>query len=127
MGGTGVVSDTVATQLGSYTTGTVTRLAGATRYDTAAEISKAHFTPGVPVVYVAVGDNFPDALAGAPLAALSGGPILLVTSTAIPNPTRHELDRLKPQSIVILGGTGVVSDTVATQLGSYLVPQAPRP
>src|SRR5690606_4645258 len=43
----------------------VSRLAGPDRYATAAAISKSTFTAGVPVVYLASGATFPDALSGA--------------------------------------------------------------
>ena len=119
LGGTGVVSDAVASALGDYTSGAVTRLAGRDRYATAAAVGAATFVPGVPVVYVATGLNFPDALAGAAVAGFQDGPVLLVSTNAIPTVTAIELARLKPQRIVILGGTGVVSDAVASTLGAY--------
>ena len=119
LGGTGVVSDAVASALGDYTSGAVTRLAGRDRYATAAAVGAATFVPGVPVVYVATGLNFPDALAGAAVAGFQDGPVLLVSTNAIPTVTAVELARLKPQRIVILGGTGVVSDAVASTLGAY--------
>ena len=46
----------------------VTRLAGPDRYGTAAAVSQATFAPNVPVVYIATGQNYPDALAGGPAA-----------------------------------------------------------
>ena len=119
LGGTGVVSDAVASALGDYTSGAVTRLAGRDRYATAAAVGAATFVPGVPVVYVATGLNFPDALAGAAVAGFQDGPVLLVSTNAIPTVTAIELARLKPQRIVILGGSGVVSDAVASTLGAY--------
>jgi hypothetical protein len=75
--------------------------------------------PGVPVVFVATGANFPDALAGGALAAVSGGPLLFVTRDSIPAATVTELQRLEPERIVILGGTSVVSAAVENQLGDY--------
>ncbi|MGE5156360.1 MAG: glycosyl hydrolase family 18 protein, partial [Betaproteobacteria bacterium] len=42
----------------------VSRLYGQTLYDTSAAISAASFSPGVPVVYIATGTRFPDALTG---------------------------------------------------------------
>ncbi|MEW5991619.1 MAG: cell wall-binding repeat-containing protein, partial [Chloroflexota bacterium] len=45
-------------------TAAVNRIAGGDRYATAAYISASTFAPGAPVVYVATGLNFPDALAG---------------------------------------------------------------
>jgi len=97
-------------------TSTVTRLSGADRYQTSAAISKASFESGVPVVYVASGVDFPDALSGAPVAGRSTAPVLLVAPNAIPDAVRTELQRLKPGRIVVLGGTGAVSSRVATQL-----------
>jgi len=90
----------------------VSRLAGADRYATAAAISAATFAPGVDVVYLAIGTNFPDALAGAAAAGHKGGPLLLVAGDSLPPATRAELARLKPARIVILGSTSVVSSAV---------------
>jgi hypothetical protein len=99
--------------------GTVARLAGADRYATAAAVSSSGFLPGVPVAYVATGANFPDALAAGPVAARAGGPILLVTRDGVPAPTAAELARLRPGLIVVLGGTGVISEAVAAGLRGY--------
>jgi len=95
------------------------RLAGADRYQTAATISRAVFTPGVPVAYVATGLNFPDALAGAAAAGKAGAPVLLLQASTIPAATRTELDRLDPGRIVVLGGASVVGDSVLAALKAY--------
>ena len=121
LGGTGVISAQVEAQLASYLvpgSGDVIRIAGANRYATSAAVSQG-FDPGVPAAYVATGLNFPDALAAAPPSALQGGPLLLVTPTAIPGVIAAELARLHPQKIFVLGGTGVVSSAVAAQLDAY--------
>ena len=97
----------------------VQRLGGADRYATAAAVSEAHFGPGVPVVHIATGSNFPDALAGGPAAARAGGPILLVTRDAVPQATAAELARLAPGRIVVLGGPGAVGDGVVAALDAY--------
>ncbi|WP_438854779.1 cell wall-binding repeat-containing protein [Agromyces sp. M3QZ16-3] len=122
LGGTGAVSDTLRKALESYTSGTVTRLAGADRFATSAAISTASFGAGVPVAYIANGMNFPDALSGAPAAATYGGPVLLTNAASIPAPVAAELQRLKPKRIVVLGGTGAVSESVRAQLNAYLAP-----
>ena len=122
LGGPAVVAEGVVQQLRSYddpTAGATYRLAGADRFATAAAISSAAFDPGVDTAFIATGMNFPDALAGAPASAALGGPLLLVTSTSTPSATRTELGRLKPKRIVILGGTAVVSPTVAAQLDAF--------
>lgn len=109
---------TTTTRPATTTTAPVatTRLAGADRFATAAAVSAATFAPQVPVAYVASGLSWPDALAAAPAAALDGGPVLLVTRDAIPDATVAELDRLRPQRIVVLGGPAVVSDAVVERL-----------
>ncbi|MCI0584687.1 MAG: cell wall-binding repeat-containing protein [Chloroflexi bacterium] len=95
------------------------RYAGADRYATAAAISEASFEPGVSAVYIATGANFPDALAGAAAAAANHAPTLLVTRSGIPDATRAELSRLRPERIVILGGTSVIAGNVADALRPY--------
>jgi putative cell wall-binding protein len=119
LGGTGSVSNGVASQAAAYTSGSVSRLAGADRYATAAAISAAGFAPGVSVAYVATGLTFADALSGAALAARNHAPVLLVRTDAIPASTAAELKRLRPARIVVLGGPGSVSSGVAAGLDWY--------
>ena len=120
LGGTSAVSAAVANRLGAYaTTRTVTRLAGADRYGTAARVSAATFAAGAPVAYVATGTAFPDALAGGVAAGRQKGPVLLVAPGAVPAVTASELRRLKPGRIVVLGGTGAIRDSVASALRSH--------
>jgi putative cell wall-binding protein len=121
LGGTGAVSDDVIGDLEDIAP--VRRLAGANRYATAAAISADTFTPvATPLVYVATGDSFPDALAGAAAGALGDAPVLLVTRDSIPSETQSELQRLLPRDVVILGGTSAVSAAVEAQLRSSIVP-----
>ncbi len=119
LGGTVSVSGSVETALAAYTSGSVTRLDGADRYDVSAAISASTFAPGVPVAYVATGEKFPDALSGGPAGGAHGGPVLLVRPTSVPDSVATELARLKPQRIVVLGGTVSVSGSVQTALGAY--------
>lgn len=93
----------------------VHRLAGANRYETAVAISQ-RFDSGVPVVYVATGTNYPDALSASALAASKSSPLLLVQPTAVPPVVMAELHRLAPAKIVIAGGVGAVSASVEAQL-----------
>jgi hypothetical protein len=82
-------------------------------------VQRANAASSTPVVYVATGENFPDALGAAAAAAVQGGPVLLVTKTAIPAETKAELSRLSPDVIYVSGGTAVVSDTVFDALKAY--------
>ncbi|MEA3501526.1 MAG: cell wall-binding repeat-containing protein [Actinomycetota bacterium] len=81
--------------------------------------SRASAASATPVVYVATGENFPDALGAGPAAAIVKGPILLVSKNAIPVATKAELVRLAPGKIIIVGGTAVVSASVANGLKAY--------
>lgn len=94
------------------------RLAGQDRYATAAAIA-ATFPAGVDVVYVATGADYPDALGAAAAAARAGGPLLLVERGRIPDPIARQLTRLKPRLIVAVGGTGVISSSVVSQLREF--------
>lgn len=124
LGGTEAVSQAVMDQVKQYTTGTVTRVAGATRADTAAQLSAATFPAGIDTVTVATGAGFADALSGGPAAAnLPGGsgPILLTDANSLPQATVTELQRLHAKSVVVLGGPSAVSDAVVAQLDAYSV------
>ncbi len=98
--------------------GNVSRISGADRYATGAAVSHT-FAPGVSTAYVASGADFPDSLSGSPAAGRDGGPLLLVQPEAIPQSVKTELTRLKPQNIVVLGGTAAVSSSVQAMLVPY--------
>jgi type VII secretion-associated serine protease mycosin len=116
LGGPNAVDEGVRQALQSFTPGPVERHAGGDRFETAAVISAAHFPAGVPVAYVATGENFPDALAGGAAAAAEGAPLLLTGPETLSAATALELQRLRPGRIVVLGGTIAVSTAVESQL-----------
>ncbi|HEY0871753.1 MAG TPA: cell wall-binding repeat-containing protein, partial [Acidothermaceae bacterium] len=98
----------------------VQRISGASRFDTAIATSQDEFaaTGSAKAVVLTRADNYPDALAGVPLAAKVGGPLLLTSSASL-NPTvSAEIVRVLPAGgmVYILGGTAAVSAAVATTL-----------
>jgi putative cell wall-binding protein len=99
-------------------TGT-TRIQGADRYATAVAVSASTFSPPQDVVFVASGENFPDALATGPAAASADAPILLVKKDSVPEAVVTELERLQPSHVVVVGGPGVVSDATMEQVASH--------
>jgi len=119
LGGSAAISDPVVEQLQAFTTGSVTRVAGADRYATAAAQSALTFAPGPALTMVAAGDGFPDALAGGAAAGAARVPLLLVAHDGIPPSTAGELRRLRPARLVILGGTASLSDAVAAALATF--------
>ncbi|MDQ1486753.1 MAG: hypothetical protein QOJ62_2446 [Actinomycetota bacterium] len=100
----------------------VQRLAGATRIETAIATSKDSFpTAGsAQVVVLARSDSFPDALAGGPLAAKLGGPLLLVPAAAIGPVVKAEIQRVAAvgATVYVLGGTAGLSTGVDAELTS---------
>lgn len=95
------------------------RVAGPDRFATAAAFSAATVPPFAPVVYVATGAAFPDALAASAAAGIEASPVLLVERDAVPAATAAELERLRPGHIVVLGGPAAVSDAVVAALAPY--------
>jgi hypothetical protein len=100
----------------------VTRLAGATRFSTAAAVAERF--DAAPAVYLATGFDFPDALAGGPVAGSHGSPLLLAAGEELPAETAAQLDRLAPAHIRLLGGSGALGDGLLTTLEGLLGPLA---
>ncbi|WP_193315211.1 peroxidase family protein [Nostocoides sp. F2B08] len=108
---------------------TVTRIAGETRYDTAALISAANFAANRGgTLYIATGTNFPDSLAISPVAGLNGDPVLLIPpSGEVPPAIQAEITRLAPSNIVILGGPIAIDGNAETELSQFAPTTAAAP
>lgn len=122
LGGTGSISAEVEASLVSRGYDVV-RHAGTDRYGTAAAIARSE---GPAIVgswqdegrtaLLANGLQPWDALAGGPLAAGQLFPLLLTETDAIPPATQALLDDYDIQHVIVLGGTGAVSDGVVASL-----------
>ena len=107
-------------------TGSASRLAGTDRFGTAVAVSKTEFpTGGAGAVVLARGDDYPDALVGAPLAAAKNAPLLLTSGSSLPAAIKAEIQRvLAPgNAVYVLGGTSAVPTSIETELTGlgYLV------
>lgn len=98
---------------------TLSRLGGADRFETSALITQNFPAASGPVVYIANGLDFPDALSAGPAAAIEDGVLLLTLPNSIPSVIRDELVRLEPSRIMVVGGAGVVSEAVVDELAAY--------
>ncbi|SEH96485.1 Putative cell wall binding repeat 2 [Leifsonia sp. CL147] len=103
---------------GTLTVIETTRIAGADRWTGSVLASKAAFPTTAPVVYVANGETFPDALSASAAAGMEGGPLLLTPGGSLSDVTRAEIQRLKPSRIVVVGGEAAVASAVSNQLAS---------
>ena len=100
----------------------MTRLAGRDRLETAVLLSQRAFPDGAPAVVLAAAGTFPDALAGAPLAAQLGAPLLLTPTTGLAPVVAAEVRRLAPETAVVLGGPSALSEKVVQDLVAAGVP-----
>ncbi|MEQ6390977.1 cell wall-binding repeat-containing protein [Bacillaceae bacterium S4-13-58] len=96
--------------------GTVARISGKTRINTAVEISKIGWPSGSTNVVIATAGNFPGALAGAPLAHQLGAPILLTNKDHLSSATATELARLNAKNVIVIGGPVSISAQVEEDL-----------
>lgn len=97
---------------------TPARVSGESRYHTAANVATLEFDASENV-FIASGDNFPDALAASYAAGTAGeehGPILLTAHRDLTDPTRAALDELTPTRAIVLGGPAAVHPDVMTEL-----------
>lgn len=119
IGGEGAISKNVENQLKNLpSVKNVIRIAGSDRYETAVKVAEkvASITGEIMKIVIATGENFPDALSVAPLAGYQGYPIILVKKDQVPLSVLNFLKTYRPQEALIIGGTGVVSDSVASFL-----------
>lgn len=121
-GGTGAVSQNVQNQIeamhvGNVVTGpfiNVVRLGGANRYATNQIINEYLFQVRSTVM-IATGLNFPDSLTVGPLAE-QGFPLILTQGVTLGASENAQLAEFNPTTVIIAGGTGVVSAAIATDL-----------
>lgn len=132
VGGRVAVGDGVVAELSDAGLA-VERVAGASRVDTAVAIAD-RFAADAETVLLASGATFPDALAGGPLAAELGAPVLLAGET-LPDRVASYLTRRTPTEAIILGGDAAlgaaVGDAAAAAVadagGPALVSLQPEP
>ncbi|HEY2430389.1 MAG TPA: cell wall-binding repeat-containing protein, partial [Acidimicrobiales bacterium] len=122
LGGTDAVSDAVQAELNATPSTNsaggdlvTSRVAGADRYETAALVAESVPTSaigtinGLRTALIARGDDFPDALAGGPVAFGTHLPLLLTNTDSLNPATASALQTLGIKAALILGGTSAVS------------------
>jgi hypothetical protein len=108
-------------------TRSVVRISGPDRFATAVAISKSQYPQpsSAQGVVLASSNDFPDALAGSPLAAQLNAPLLLTSSATLNPATEAEVKRVLPTggTITVLGGVNAIAASVVTtlQLDGYVV------
>ena len=119
LGSTESLSDAVQTEVRTVLPNvTVERFVTGDAVETAARaaLSPPAMPAGRPVV-IANGTSAADAGVAAPLASSLGGSVLFSSKTSLGAPTVAALLRLRPSSVVIVGGTDVLSVEIEADLG----------
>jgi putative cell wall-binding protein len=98
----------------------VTRVAGADRYDVAAQVAQKTNPVRSGFVFVTSGEAFADALSVAPAAKKFGVALLLVSRSGVPDTTRREIERLHPAEIIVIGGAASVPESVLSELAGLM-------
>jgi len=98
----------------------LTRVQGATVYDTAVEASRRSAPSGASSVVVVNGSDWKAALSASALAGTVRGPILYATRYTLPSVTSDEITRLGANRVFVVGGTTAISSNVASELASIV-------
>jgi len=119
------VGDALYAELARYA-GSIERIGGVDRYDTAEKIVRSAFPSGASKAWIATGEKFPDALGASAAAGAVDAPVLLVNggATSADPRTKGLLTDLGAGSVTIAGsalsvGTGIESSlpVPATRIG----------
>ena len=118
VGGHKSISENVKSQLAKYDANKVQRIWGRDRYVTSSELAYEieRLTGKVNKAIVASGENFPDALATAPLGSKEIAPILLVTRNQMDKKVGKALKDLNINKVYVAGGQYSVSKKLEAQL-----------
>ena len=115
LGGTGVVSDDVLNNMKTYATGETQRVAGADRFKTSVAVAEKFMPKNVPTAVLAYAMNYPDGLAGGPVAFVTGSPLLLITDSFY-----SEADAYAKSAgindLILMGGKTLIPHYVAREV-----------
>jgi len=111
-GGPQAVSTSIDAQMSALGVD-VRRVSGADRYATSLALAASIYSSTVPGLFMASGEAFPDALAGAVLAAGAASPLLLQPSSCMTSDAKNFAISHGTSRITLLGGPAALSNDVA--------------
>lgn len=110
-GGPASVSEGIATQLRGLGI-TVDRKGGGNRWETSALLAASAYPAAAPNVFVASGENFPDALTGTLLAARQKAPLLVTFATCLTGVAKNYAISHGAATLSLVGGPAALGDGV---------------
>ena len=111
IGGTGVVSQNIENKIKAKGI-KVVRIYGKDRYETSVAIAKQLGVNQNTTAFLVTGENFPDALSVASIAAAYQMPIILTQKTKLPVVTKQFFAETKISKFYIIGGYGVIANSL---------------
>ncbi len=120
LGGKGAIGEQVENSIFANG-GSILRISGSDRYETSVEIAKYVMSWNEPKdVIIVSGTSFADSISASNLYEFTGGaPIILVKKNSIPQVTKDFMNDYYIDNIYIVGGKGVVSNSVENELKGY--------
>ncbi len=113
------VDDAVLATLARHTDGPVTRLAGGSRYATAATVAR-RFVRAPQRVFVSNGSDIAHGVAAVAAAGRLRSPLVLARHSSLPASTRDALRRLWPARTVVLGPSDSLDGSIVTAVRHLL-------
>jgi spore germination protein YaaH/putative cell wall-binding protein len=115
IGGEGVILPSIEKELNDNNINTI-RIGGQDRYETSVKVAEElGENNGIILAY---GENFPDALSIAPIAAIKSMPIILTNTKVLPDSVKEYINSNVISKCYVLGGTGVISDSVIKNISN---------
>ncbi len=115
LGGKGAVPEDVFSSVKVYATGETERVAGKDRFKTSVAIAEKFMPETVENAVLAYAMNYPDGLAGGPVAYVSGSPLLLVTNS-IYDDAKAYCSQSGINSVIVIGGESLIPDILAQDI-----------
>lgn len=113
IGGTGAVVPAVEKQVKTF--GKTRRISGANRYATSVAVAREFFGTNSEGIVLAYGLNFPDGLAGGPLAMSFNVPLILATSSNTSDAAAY-MKNVETKAAMVLGGSALISDEAINKI-----------
>lgn len=99
----------------SNRTKNINRFSGSNRYQTSIELNKKNIRKNKPL-FIATGENFPDALTISPVAVKQKGSVLLTSQKSLPKGITELIKEMNPSKIYIIGGENTINKNVENQI-----------
>ncbi|GAA1146199.1 cell wall-binding repeat-containing protein [Ornithinicoccus hortensis] len=117
IGGSAAIQDSVLAEAAALlpASSTVSRIGGADRYATSALIAQEIIQDSTPQMFLATGQDFPDALVLSALAARESAPLVLTKVDDLPDATEAFLSGASFDDLYAAGGVAVISDSVLNE------------